>query len=126
MILTEQIRERIRAEFPKYPNKRAVTLPALHIVHDELRSVPIAAIEEIAQLLGIHPAEIHDTMSFYQFFRGEDSPLGRRRVWVCRSISCMPTSRTSGTSTPAKRPPTAASRWNTPNASGPARAPRAS
>lgn len=88
-ILNEQIRERIRAEFPKYPDKRAVTLPALHIVHDELRSVPIAAIEEIAQLLEIHPAEIHDTMSFYQFFRGEDCPLGRRRVWVCRSISCM-------------------------------------
>jgi NADH-quinone oxidoreductase subunit E len=89
MVLSEQIRERIRAEFPKYPDKRAVTLPALHIVHDELRSVPTAAIEEIAELLEIHPAEIHDTMSFYQFFREEDHPLGRRRVWVCRSISCM-------------------------------------
>lgn len=89
MVLSEQIRERIRAEFPKYPDKRAVTLPALHIVHDALRSVPIAAIEEIADLLEIHPAEIHDTMSFYQFFREEHRPLGKRRVWVCRSISCM-------------------------------------
>src|SRR5687767_7045570 len=88
MVLNEQIRERIRAEFPKYPDKRAVTLPALHIVHDELRSVSTAAIEEIAQLLEIHPAEIHDTMSFYQFFREEDRPLGKNRVWVCRSISC--------------------------------------
>ena len=26
-VLTEEIRNRIRAEFPKYPNKRAVTLP---------------------------------------------------------------------------------------------------
>ena len=89
MVLTEQIRERIRAEFPKYPDRRAVTLPALHIVHDALRSVPIAAIEEIAELLEIHPAEIHDTMSFYQFFREEHRPLGQRRVWVCRSLSCM-------------------------------------
>jgi NADH-quinone oxidoreductase subunit E len=89
MILTEELRERIRAEFPKYPDKRAATLPALHIVHDALRSVPIAAIEEIAELLEIHPAEIHDTMSFYQFFREEDRPLGQKRVWVCRSISCM-------------------------------------
>ena len=87
-LLNEQIRERIRAEFPKYPDKRAVTLPALHIVHDELRSVPTAAIEEIAELLEIHPAEIHDTMSFYQFFREEERPLGTKRVWVCRSISC--------------------------------------
>ena len=89
MVLSKEIRERIRAEFPKYPDRRAVTLPALHIVHDALRSVPIAAIEEIAQLLEIHPAEIHDTMSFYQFFREEDRPLGKQRVWVCRSISCM-------------------------------------
>ncbi|MCC6492397.1 MAG: NAD(P)H-dependent oxidoreductase subunit E [Pirellulales bacterium] len=88
MVLTEQIRQRIRAEFPKYPDKRAVVLPALHIVHDELRSVSSAALEEIAELLEIHPAEIHDAMSFYQFFREEDRPLGKRRVWVCRSISC--------------------------------------
>ena len=88
-VLSEQIRERIKAEFPKYPDKRAVTLPALHIVHDEMRAVSFAAIEEIAQLLEIHPAEIHDTMSFYQFFREEDRPLGKKRVWVCRSISCM-------------------------------------
>jgi len=89
MLLSEEIRERIRAEFSKYADKRAVTLPALHIVHDELRSVPIPAIEEIAELLEIHPAEIHDTMSFYGFFREDDRPLGRQRVWVCRSISCM-------------------------------------
>jgi NADH-quinone oxidoreductase subunit E len=88
-VLTESMRERIRAEFPKYPNKRAVTLPALHIVHDELRCVSHEAIREIAALLELHPAEVHDTMTFYEFFRQEDQPLGKKRVWVCRSISCM-------------------------------------
>ena len=28
-------------------------------------------------------------MSFYQFFRTEQNPLGKQRVWVCRSIACM-------------------------------------
>ena len=88
-VLSEEIRERILAEFPKYPDRRAVTLPALHIVHDALREVSPEAIREISELLEIHPAEIHDTMSFYQFFREPDRPLGKRRVWVCRSISCM-------------------------------------
>lgn len=87
-VLSEEIRQRIRDQFPKYPNKRAVTLPALHIVHDALRCVSIEAIREIAELLELHPAEVHDTMSFYGFFRTEANPLGRRRVWVCRSISC--------------------------------------
>ena len=88
-ILSEEIRDRIRAEFPKYPNKRAVTLPALHIVQAESNCVSTAAIKEIAELLELHPAEVSDTMTFYGFFRSGDRPLGRKRVWVCRSISCM-------------------------------------
>jgi NADH-quinone oxidoreductase subunit E len=88
-LLTEELRERIRAEFPKYPDKRAVTLPALHIVHDALRKVSREAVVEIAELLELHPAEVADTMTFYGFFHEGDEPLGARRVWVCRSISCM-------------------------------------
>jgi NADH-quinone oxidoreductase subunit E len=88
-VLSEEIRQKIQDEFPKYPNKRAVTLPALHIVQESLRSVSPAAMVEIAELLDLHPAEVADTMSFYGFFRGEGRPLGTNRVWVCRSISCM-------------------------------------
>lgn len=88
-VLSEELRERIREEFSKYPNKRAATLPALHIVHDAQRCVSAGAMAEIAELLELHPAEVADTMSFYGFFRGEDRPLGERRVWVCRSLSCM-------------------------------------
>ncbi len=87
-VLSEKARERIRAEFAKYPNKRAVTLPALHIVQEEQNCVSLAAIREVAQLLELHPAEVHDTLSFYGFFRDESAPLGRHRVWVCRSLSC--------------------------------------
>lgn len=87
--LSESIRQKIRDKFPNYPDKRAVTLPALHIVQDELRCVSIEAIREIAELLELHPSEVHDTMSFYGFFRDEKHPLGQHRVWVCRSISCM-------------------------------------
>ena len=67
----------------------AVTLPALHAVQDELRCVPRPAIEDIANLLELSPAEVYDTLSFYGFFRRETSPLGKHRLWVCRSLSCM-------------------------------------
>jgi NADH-quinone oxidoreductase subunit E len=87
--LSQEIRQKIEAEFDKYPNKRAVTLPALHIVQDAERKVSPAAMVEIAELLELHPAEVADTMSFYGFFRSEGQPLGTHRVWVCRSISCM-------------------------------------
>jgi NADH-quinone oxidoreductase subunit E len=88
-VLTKEIREQIGAEFPKYPNKRAVTLPALHIVQDALHCVSTEAMVEIAELLELHPAEVSDTMTFYGFFRDGKRPIGGKRVWVCRSISCM-------------------------------------
>src|ERR1041385_876141 len=88
--LTEQLRQKILAYLPRYPNKQAVTLPALHLVHDEMRYVPREAIREIADLLDLSPAEVHDTMSFYNFFREtEQTKLGRTRLWVCRSLACM-------------------------------------
>lgn len=87
--LSPELENRIRAELSKYPDKRAAVLPALHAVQDAVRHVSPAAMSAIAGILEIHPAEVLDTMSFYGFFRDESSPLGRRRVWVCRSISCM-------------------------------------
>jgi NADH-quinone oxidoreductase subunit E len=88
-LLSEDVRERIRAYLSRYPNKQAVTLPALHLVQDELRCVPLQAIREIADLLDLSPAEVNDTMSFYGFFRDEQHALGKTRLWVCRSLSCM-------------------------------------
>ena len=88
-VLSEDIKNRIRAYFPRYPNKQAVTLPALHIVHDELHCVPLQAVREIAELLELAPAEVHDTMSFYNFFRDEKHPYGHTRLWVCRSLACQ-------------------------------------
>jgi NADH-quinone oxidoreductase subunit E len=86
-ILSEAMKEKIRSLFPRYPSKRAVTLPALHLVQEYLRCVPYQAMAEIAELLEITPAEVHDTMSFYGFF--PQAPLGDVRVWICRSLSCM-------------------------------------
>lgn len=87
-VLSEEIRQKIQAYLPRYPSKQAVTLPALHIVQDALRSVPLEAVKEIADLLDLHPSEVYDTMTFYGFFRTEKDPLGRTRLWVCRSLAC--------------------------------------
>ncbi len=85
--LTKETLAAIRAYFPRYPNRRAVVLPALHVVSEALGFVPPQAVAEIAELLELAPAEVQDTLSFYGFFK-QDRPTGRVRVWVCRSISC--------------------------------------
>jgi NADH-quinone oxidoreductase subunit E len=73
---------------PRYPHKQAATLPALHMIQDRLRCVPLEAVKDVADLLDLSPAEVHDTMSFYGFFRDEQHPLGKTRLWVCRSLAC--------------------------------------
>jgi NADH-quinone oxidoreductase subunit E len=89
-VLTDDLKDRIRAYLPRYPSKQAVTLPALHLVHDELRHVPTEAVVEIAELLELHPAEVLDAMTFYEFFKeAEAEKLGKDRVWVCRGLACM-------------------------------------
>ena len=86
--LSPELRQKILDYLPRYPSKQAVTLPALHLVQDELRCVPLPAVKEIAELLDLSPAEVYDAMSFYGFFRDEKQPLGKTRLWVCRSLAC--------------------------------------
>lgn len=88
-VLSEEIRQKIRDHFGRYPNKQAVTLPALHMVQKELKCVPREAVEEIAELLELSPAQVYDTLSFYGFFRDQEKPVGKKRVWICRSLPCM-------------------------------------
>ena len=87
-VLTPELRQKILDYLPRYPSKQAATLPALHLVQDELRCVPLGAVREIAVLLDLSPAEVHDTMSFYGIFRDKEHPLGKSRLWVCRSLAC--------------------------------------
>ncbi|MCS7239021.1 MAG: NADH-quinone oxidoreductase subunit NuoE [Thermoguttaceae bacterium] len=86
-LLGPELRQEIAKYFPRYPERRAVLLPALHLVQEQLGYIPQQAIAELARFLEIHPAEIADVVSFYSFFR-RDRPLGKFRLWVCRSLSC--------------------------------------
>src|SRR2546423_15436889 len=72
--------------FPRYPNKRAVLLPALHAVQHEYGWIPVQAMEEIAAFLELSPAEVLDTASFYEEYWLK--PKGAYLIKVCRSLSC--------------------------------------
>ncbi len=87
--LTEVAKQKIRDLLPCYPSKQALTLPALHIAQEEARCVTREAVREIAEILELSPAQVHDTLSFYGFFKDEEHPLGDSRIWVCRSLACM-------------------------------------
>ena len=87
--LSPNAKKVIEEHIGRYPSKQAVTLPALHVVQEERGCVSNKAMKEIAEILELSPAQIHDTMSFYGFFRTEEDPLGKTRGWICRSLPCM-------------------------------------
>ncbi len=86
-LLSERVKARITAFFDRYETKRAALIPALHVVQDTYGGVSLQAIKEVAALLGLAPAEVYDTMSFYSHFWA--GRRGRKVVVVCRSLSCQ-------------------------------------
>lgn len=71
---------------PRYANKQAATLPCLHTIQHAYGWIPAQAIEEIAAFLGLKPAEVLDTASFYEEYWLK--PKGQHLVAICRSIAC--------------------------------------
>ena len=87
MPLSPQLQQRIRAEFPKYPEKRAVLLTALHFVQEELGGwVPKPVVPEVAALLEIPVIDVWEVISFYSMFHAE--PVGRYHLQVCTNLPC--------------------------------------
>jgi NADH-quinone oxidoreductase subunit E len=86
-LLTEEIKARISGFFPRYENRRAVLIPALHVVQDAFGQITPQAMKEVAELLGLVPAEVFDTMSFYTHFWTHHR--GKKTIVVCRSLTCQ-------------------------------------
>ncbi len=84
--LSEAVKEKIRSFFPRYPTKRAVLLPALHIAQDAVGYVSLQAMRDVAELLELPPSAVMDVVTFYTHFWTH--PRGRKTVMLCRSLSC--------------------------------------
>jgi NADH-quinone oxidoreductase E subunit len=79
-----------RAEFERlltrYPDRKAVILPALHLAQKEFGYVSDEAIVYIAGLVGASPAEIEGVATFYTMYNRK--PVGKYHVQICRNLSC--------------------------------------
>ena len=81
--------ERRRAEqiAARYPHSKSATLPLLHLVQDRDGWVTPQGIEDVAEFLGLTPALVLGTCSFYTMFKL--APVGRLVVSVCTNIACL-------------------------------------
>ena len=71
----------------RYPRARSATIPLLHLAQEQDGYVTDDAMEHIGELVGITPAEVRGTCTFYEMFKLH--PVGTYLVNVCTNISCM-------------------------------------
>jgi NADH-quinone oxidoreductase subunit E len=71
----------------RYPRPKSALIPLLHLAQEQDGHVTNDAMEHIAELVGITPAEVLGTCTFYEMFKLE--PVGRYVINVCTNISCM-------------------------------------
>jgi NADH-quinone oxidoreductase subunit E len=80
---------RAREVIALYPRAKSAILPLAHLAQDQDGWLTTDAMEEIAQLTGVTPAEVQGTCSFYTMFKRR--PCGSLVVSVCTNVTCLVT-----------------------------------
>lgn len=70
-----------------YPEKRSALIPLCHLAQSQHGHLSGEAIEEIADLIGIQPAEVLGTASFYDMLHTEE--VGKYLIGVCTNVACL-------------------------------------
>jgi NADH-quinone oxidoreductase subunit E len=79
--------ELARTIVARYPRPRSALIPLCHVAQQQDGWLSPEAMEHIAELLDLTPAEVLGTASFYEMFKLE--PVGKYLVNVCTNISCL-------------------------------------
>jgi len=69
-----------------YPDRRSALLPSLWVAQKEQGFVGTAAMEQIAQKVGLSPANVAGVVSFYTMY--QTKPIGKYLIQVCTTLSC--------------------------------------
>jgi NADH-quinone oxidoreductase subunit E len=78
---------RARQLISLYPERRSALLPLCHLAQEQDGWLRPEAMEEIAELVGVTPAEVRGTATFYDMLHTE--PVGKYVVSVCTNIACI-------------------------------------
>ncbi|WP_462075608.1 complex I 24 kDa subunit family protein [Nitrospira sp. CMX1] len=70
----------------RYPVKRSALIPLLYVAQRDLGYVSESVMQEIAQLLGLTPPQVYETVTFYTMFNLK--PVGKFHIQVCKSLMC--------------------------------------
>jgi NADH-quinone oxidoreductase subunit E len=85
--LSAAMQAKYRAEIlPRYETTMGALMPILHDVQAVHGHIPYQAVVEIAVFLKLKPADVLDTMTFYEMYHAE--PIGKYLIGICQSVAC--------------------------------------
>ncbi|MEI8050430.1 MAG: NAD(P)H-dependent oxidoreductase subunit E [Actinomycetes bacterium] len=85
--LTPDRRQRAEKTVALYPQARSALIPLCHIAQEQDGYLTQEAMVEVAALVGVTPAEVRGTATFYDMLHTE--PVGSYLVGVCTNIACL-------------------------------------
>jgi NADH-quinone oxidoreductase subunit E len=85
-MLSEAERTEIEAQVGHYPDRQSLCIDAMLIVQEHRGWVSDESISDIADLLGLSPADVDGVATFYNLIYRR--PVGRHVIHVCDSVSC--------------------------------------
>ena len=85
--LTPENEVAARRVVARYPIGRSALIPLLHLAQAQDGWVSPQAMEQAGELVGLTPAEVLSTCSFYEMFKR--APVGRYLLGICTNIACM-------------------------------------
>jgi NADH-quinone oxidoreductase subunit F len=88
LAVPEQLRAQIESYMDAYPDRRSAILPALKAAQRHHGWCSPQAIEEVAAVMALTPAELEAVATFYDMLETEPKPTGRHDIYLCTNISC--------------------------------------
>lgn len=84
---SEATKARARQIIDSYPQPRSAVMPLLYLAMAEDGYLTDHGMRQVAQRVGLTPAQVRSVASFYTMYKREDT--GRYLISCCTSISCM-------------------------------------
>jgi NADH-quinone oxidoreductase subunit E len=85
-MISDETKRRFDELVRRYPERRSALIPILHEVQAEVGYLSPEAIEWVAGLLGLSPADVMSVASFYDMLNLE--PVGKHMIYVCQNLTC--------------------------------------
>lgn len=87
-MLADKYRTQIDAILARYPaeHKRSAAMPLLYLAQREYGHVTQAALQEVADLVGVERTQVGSLVGFYTLYH--DRPGGTYRIQICTDLPC--------------------------------------